>query len=85
MLFCLRCWSNILDKRKNECSIDYVNILEKVLLPYAEEKMAFKWEFMQANDSIHSSKLIKKWFQDQKINVMEWPTQSLDLNPIEHM
>lgn len=40
--------------------------------------MGLNWEFMQDNDPKHASKLVKKWFQEQKVNVMEWPAQSPD-------
>ena len=41
--------------------------------------------FQQDNAPIHRAKLLQKWFSKQQFNLLPWPAQSLDLNPIEHL
>ena len=38
---------------------------------------------MKDNDSKHISKSLKYWFQSNKTQVMDWPAQLPDLNPIK--
>lgn len=41
--------------------------------------------FQHDNDLKHTSRLAKMWFEEYEVEVLEWPPQSPNLNPIEHL
>lgn len=67
-------------------SFMYRDILENKMLPSAKKFYGRRrWTFQQDNDPKHTANLTKEWLQKKKINVLPWPSQSPDLNPIENL
>ena len=65
----------------------YKDTLENSLLPsvdllYGQEQA---WIFQQDGATSHTAKSVKTWFDENNITLLDWPSKSPDLNPIENI
>ena len=82
--FCIKgktslfCFKGIMDAKF------YVDILRRHT-PEINRMLKGKWRFQQDNDPKHTSRLAQAFLQENMPEVMAWPSNSPDLNPIENL
>ena len=62
-----------------------IDLLSDHFLLFSTENLAPGWMLQQDNALCHKSKKVLQWFEANEIDLIDWPVQSLDLNPIENL
>jgi transposase len=65
----------------------YRQILKTHMVPHLngiEKKEGIKLIFQHDNDPKHTSKVVKKYLEGKELEVLDWCSQSPDINPIEN-
>ena len=64
----------------------YRDILEENLFQSALDlRLGRRFTFQQDNDPKHTAKITKEWLRNNSVTILDRPSQSPDLNPIEHL
>jgi transposase len=87
------CWLSFCSKGKPKVvftsskmkSKDYIEVIKDKILIDGRRFLGDDLIFQQDNASIHKSKETMLWFEANNVNIMDWPSLSPDLNPVEHV
>jgi transposase len=63
----------------------YIGILQDHLIPAARRKYGKRWRYQQDNDPKHRSGVTKQFLEEEVPEVIDWPSNSPDANPVENL
>jgi transposase len=83
--FCHHGLTKLAYLKGNQDAEKYIDTLEEYLVPFLGDKYGRDCIFQQDGASCHTAHVTRQYLRDENITVMEWPSLSPDLNPIENI
>jgi transposase len=68
--------------------VEYISVLRDKLIPEfqrAKRAISGTWRIMQDNAPCHTAIAVKAFLRQKRVELIEWPPYSPDLNPIENL
>ena len=63
----------------------YIQILQDHLIRNSRKQFGRRWRLLQDNDPKNKSRIVKKFLDEEVPEVIDWPSNSPDANPIENL
>ena len=63
----------------------FVQILREHLIPNARRQFGRRWRLQMGNDPKHRSRVALNFMDEQVPEILEWPSNSPDVNPVENL
>ena len=63
----------------------FVRILHDHLVPNARKQFGRRWRLQMDNDPKHTSRVAKEFLSREVPEVIDWPSNSPDANPVENL
>lgn len=82
--FCIKGTTSLFCFRRIMDGKFYTEILENHI-PEVRSMFGNRWRLQQDNDPKHTSRIAKEFLDNNVPEVMDWPSNSPDLNPIENL
>jgi len=63
----------------------FIRILQDHLIPDAKIQFGRRWRLQMDNDPKHKSRVVQDFLSRETPEVIDWPSNSLDVNPVENL
>jgi transposase len=80
-----RCKTELIFVEGRQNSSSYIKLLQNHLVPNGVLIGGPNRIFQQDNSSVHASEVVRNWFREHGIRILDWPSISPDLDPIENL